>query len=214
MKKEMRTPLVKMCGMTREEDAASAIKTGADAIGMIFYASSPRNVSIAQAARIATAVGSTGLKVGLFVNADKHTIDAVLADVPLEILQFHGDESEAFCAGFGLPFWKTLRPREAAALPAQIAAYPKAEGILLDTWHPTKAGGTGEKFDWSMLDGIDQPAHLILAGGLDPENVGEAIRQVRPWAVDVCSGIESSPGIKSATRMQDFMTACREAANS
>jgi len=201
-----------MCGMTREEDAASAIDLGADAIGMIFFARSPRHVPIAQAARIAVAVGTHGLKVGLFVNADKPAIDTVLASVPLDILQFHGDEPEAFCAGFGLPFWKTLRPRKAASLPAEIAAYPNAGGILLDTWHPTKAGGTGEKFDWSILAGIDPPEHLILAGGLDPDNVEEATRQVRPWAVDVCSGIESSPGIKSASRMQDFMAACRRTA--
>lgn len=199
------TPLVKMCGMTREADAVQAINLGADAIGMLFYANSPRYVSIGQGAAIARAVSDGSLKVGLFVDAERAFVEDVLAAVPLDILQFHGSEDPAYCASFGLPYWKTVRVKEAAGLPGQIARYPQAAGILLDTWHPDKAGGTGETFDWAFLDGLDMHQHLILAGGLQPENIRAAVSRVKPWAVDVCSGVEASPGIKSGKRMQLFI---------
>jgi phosphoribosylanthranilate isomerase len=143
------------------------------------------------------------------VDADDAFVRQVLARVPLDILQFHGSESQDYCGSFGLPFWKTLRAKEAAELPAQIAAYPEAAGILLDTWHPTRLGGTGETFDWSFLDGLDMDQKLILAGGLKPDNVRAAINRVRPWAVDVSSGVEASPGIKSAEFMQQFIEEVR-----
>jgi phosphoribosylanthranilate isomerase len=197
--------LIKICGMTREADAVLAIELGAHAIGMLFYEKSPRFVTIRQAAAIAKAVPSRGLKVGLFVDADSNTVWEILDAVALDILQFHGSETAAYCASFGLPYWKTLRAKDADSLPGLAAQYTEADGILLDTWHPTKAGGTGEAFDWSILDGLCITQHLILAGGLNPGNVRAAVDQVQPWAVDVCSGVEESPGIKSEKLMQQFI---------
>lgn len=203
------TPLIKMCGMTREDDAVKAVTLGANAIGLLFYDKSPRFVSRASAAAIARAVPPEILKVGLFVDADAEFVRAVLDEVALDILQFHGNESPAYCNSFGLPFWKTVRPKSADSLPDEIAVYPDAAGILLDTWHPTKAGGTGETFDWGVLDNLVIDQHLILAGGLNPGNIREAINRVRPWAVDVCSGVEASPGIKSGELMQQFIEEVR-----
>lgn len=209
--KASQQPLIKMCGMTRETDALLAIRLGADAIGMLFYDKSPRFVTREQAKLIADTVGSSGLRVGLFVDADTKTISSVLGQVSLDILQFHGNESDEFCQSFGLPYWKTLRAREAKLLPAQVAAYPNADGILLDSWHPTKAGGTGQTFDWSFVDALDRKQALILAGGLNPDNIRSAVQRVKPWAVDVCSGVESSPGIKSEQLMQQFIEEVRRA---
>lgn len=194
--------------MTREEDAVAAVDFGADAVGMLFYDRSPRYVSNTRAAAIADSVKEKEQEcqvVGLFVDADEQSIREVLADVAVDILQFHGNESQTFCKSFGLPFWKTVRAKEAAGLPEMIAAYPDAAGILLDTWHPTQAGGTGQTFDWTMLDGLEMQQHLILAGGLNPDNIREAVESVKPWAVDVCSGVEESPGIKSRALMQQFI---------
>lgn len=202
-------PLIKICGMTREADAVRAIELGAQAIGMLFYEKSPRFVSTPQASTIAHTVGVGGLKVGLFVDPDSGTVKEVLDAVPLDILQFHGSELAEFCGSFGLPYWKTLRAKDPASLPGLAGEYPEAAGILLDTWHPTKAGGTGETFDWSMLDDLELTQHLILAGGLKPGNIRTAINQVQPWAVDVCSGVESSPGIKSVQLMKQFIEEVR-----
>jgi len=202
-------PLTKMCGMTREADAELAISLGADAIGLLFYEKSLRFVATDQAALIADAVADGGLKVGLFVDADADTVNSVLAKVSLDILQFHGNESPEYCQGFGLPYWKTVRARDASQLSTQVAAYPQAKGILLDSWHPTKAGGTGEIFDWSFIESLDRKQPLILAGGLNPGNVRSAVERVKPWAVDVCSGIESSPGIKSGQLMKQFIEEVR-----
>jgi phosphoribosylanthranilate isomerase len=199
------SPLIKICGMTREADAVLAIELGAHAIGMLFYEKSPRFVTIRQAQAIAKAVPSRGLKVGLFVDADSNTVWEVLDAVALDILQFHGSETAAYCASFGLPYWKALRAKDADSLAGLAAQYTEADGILLDTWHPTMAGGTGETFDWSILDGLCITKHLILAGGLNPGNVRSAVDQVQPWAVDVCSGVEDSPGIKSKQLMQKFI---------
>jgi len=204
MKTERRT-FIKICGMTQDSDALAAVEMGADAIGMVFYEPSPRCVDNEQAARIAGAVGDKGLKVGLFVNAPESQVREVLENVPLDILQFHGEESQEYCAGYGRPYWKTIRVREPGQLDAQIAQYEGASGILLDTWHPTQAGGTGKAFDWSLAEGLTLQQPLIMAGGLTPQNVADAIEHVRPWAVDVASGVEESPGIKSETLMQQFI---------
>jgi len=204
---EKNNPYIKICGMTREKDALMALELGTDAIGMLFYEKSPRYVTKEQACAISQAVEKRNpavLKVGLFVDADDAFVRDTLASVYLDVLQFHGSESEAFCGSFGLPYWKTVRPQRAEELPDAIAGYPSAAGILVDTWHPTKAGGTGETFDWSVLDGL-QVQHLILAGGLNPENIAEAVDRVDPWAVDVCSGVEKSPGIKSRELMKKFI---------
>ena len=164
MKTDART-LIKICGMTREADALAAVSMGAAAIGMLFYEKSPRFVETTQAAIIARAVGEKALKVGLFVDAPAEQVHSVLADVPLDILQFHGNESLEFCAGFGRPFWKTIRVKEPEDLLDQVRGYQEAAGILLDTWHPTQAGGTGQSFDWSAAENLEIDQHLILAGG-------------------------------------------------
>lgn len=206
---EKTRPLIKICGITRESDARAAVDCGTDAIGLNFFDGSPRYVTGEQGAVIARSVGDRVLKVGLFVDADEAFVREVLARVPLDILQFHGSERQDYCNSFGLPFWKTLRVKEAAGLPEKIAAYPDATGILLDTWHPTSMGGTGEAFDWSILDGLEMAQKLILAGGLRPDNVRAAISRVKPWAVDVSSGVEASPGIKSGKLMQQFIEEVR-----
>ena len=186
-----------------------AVNFGADAIGMLFYDKSPRYVSTVKAKAIAGAVPDAGLKVGLFVDADDAFVRDVLDQVPLDILQFHGNEPSDYCSSFGLPFWKTLRAKDSAELNKEVSHYPEATGILLDTWHPTKAGGTGQAFDWSMLDNLVMEQHLILAGGLSPDNISEAVSKVQPWAVDVCSGVEESPGIKSGALMKQFIDGAR-----
>lgn len=198
---------IKMCGFTRTEDARAAVGLGVDAIGMLFYPGSPRFVGQEQARAIAEDVRGRAMLVGLFVDAQADFVREVLADVPLDILQFHGNETPAFCQSFGIPFWKTLRVKQAEELPEKAAEYANADAILVDTWHPTKAGGTGETFDWGLLEGLDLHQHLVLAGGLNPGNVRQAIEQVRPWAVDVASGVEDKPGIKSLALMQDFVKA-------
>jgi len=202
---------IKICGMTRESDATTAISLGADAIGMLFYKDSPRFVSCEQAGSITRAVGDKGLKIGLFVDAGAEFVREVLGAVPLDILQFHGSESQDFCMQFKRPYWKTLRVKEQAQLAGQLAKHDAAAGILLDTWHPTQAGGTGLTFDWSVLDGLKCQQHLILAGGLNPENVAEAVSKVRPWAVDIASGVEARPGEKSEILMKQFIDEVKRA---
>lgn len=202
---------IKICGMTRESDAAAALDLGAEAIGMLFYKNSPRFVSSDQAAGIARAVGDKGMKVGLFVDANADFVRDVLGAVPLDILQFHGSESQEYCMQFKRPYWKTLHVKEQGQLAGQIASHDAAAGILLDTWHPTQAGGTGLSFDWSVLDDLDCQQHLILAGGLNPENVAEAVSMVKPWAVDVSSGVEVRPGEKSEILMKQFIDEVKRA---
>jgi len=195
--------------MTREEDAVMAINLGADAIGMLFYDKSTRYISVEKAKAISNEVSEDGLKVGVFVDADDAYIRDILDHVPLDILQFHGTETQDYCSSFGLPYWKTLRPKDSASLQEEAEHYSQAKGILLDTWHPTKMGGTGDTFDWAMLEGLAMDQHLILAGGLNPGNIREAVTKVQPWAVDVCSGVEESPGIKSGVLMKQFIDGAR-----
>lgn len=195
---------VKICGITREQDARAAVRCGADAIGLVFYADSPRHVSVEQALRITAAVAPFVTVVGLFVNAPAATVRTVLDEVPISLLQFHGQEDNAFCNGFGLPFIKSVAMREGTDVQAHVADYPDAAGFLLDTWQPDVHGGSGETFDWDRVPELDGPP-VILAGGLSAENVGTAIRRVRPYAVDVSSGVESAKGIKSADKISAFM---------
>jgi phosphoribosylanthranilate isomerase len=195
---------VKICGITREQDALAAVEYGADAIGLVFYPDSPRFVSIAAACEIAGAVPPFVTVTGLFVNADADTIGEVLASVPLGLLQFHGQETNNHCCRFGLPFIKSVPMRPGFDSVAMMDAFPDAAGFLLDTWQPDTHGGGGRVFDWNTVpDHAGKP--LILAGGLTAENVAAAIHAVRPYAVDVSSGVESSRGIKSADRINAFM---------
>jgi phosphoribosylanthranilate isomerase len=195
---------VKICGITRPGDAASAVAAGADAIGLVFYEPSPRHVAAAQACDIARQVAPFVSIVGLFVNADPATVQAIIEQVPLNLLQFHGQESNADCRQFGMPFIKSVAMREETDLQAVARDYPDAAGLLLDAWQPQTHGGGGVAFDWQYIRG-HVPLPLILAGGLSADNVATAIRQVGPYAVDVSSGVESEKGIKSADKIAAFM---------
>lgn len=200
----------KICGITRIEDALSAAEAGADAIGLVFYAKSPRAVSVQQARAIIAALPPFVTTVGLFVDASRQELDKILAAVPLDLLQFHGDESPAFCEALQRPYIKALRVKPGDDLAAQVAAYGQASGVLLDTYVPGIPGGTGEAFDWSLVpQGLNKP--IILAGGLVAENVAAAIRQVQPYAVDVSGGVEAGKGIKDAEKIRAFMRAVKTA---
>jgi phosphoribosylanthranilate isomerase len=200
----------KICGITRIEDALSAAEAGADAIGLVFYAKSPRAVSVQQARAIIAALPPFVTTVGLFVDAGRQELDEILAAVPLDLLQFHGGESPAFCEALQRPYIKALRVKPGDDLAAQVAAYGQASGVLLDTYVPGIPGGTGEAFDWSLVpQGLNKP--IILAGGLVAENVAAAIRQVRPYAVDVSGGVEAGKGIKDAEKIRAFMRAVKTA---
>lgn len=200
----------KICGITRVEDALAAAAAGADAIGLVFYAKSPRAVSVQQAREIIAALPPFVTTVGLFVNASRCELSEILEAVPLDLLQFHGDETPAECEGYNRPWIKALRVRPGDDLEASCKLYAKASGILLDTYVAGVPGGTGEAFDWSLVpDHLSKP--IILAGGLSPDNVAAAIAQVRPYAVDVSGGVEQSKGIKDAARIEAFIDAVRRA---
>lgn len=198
----------KICGITRIEDALVAAAAGADAIGFVFYEKSPRAVTVEQAQRIVAALPPFVTTVGLFVNAGRKVLREVLASVPLDVLQFHGDESQADCEGHGRPYIKALRVRAGDDIAAQVAQYASASGILLDTFVDGVPGGTGEAFDWALVP-HDLPKPVILAGGLSPENVRAAISSVRPYAVDVSGGVEASKGIKDAGKVRSFIREVR-----
>jgi len=201
---------VKICGITRVEDARAAVAAGADAIGLVFHAPSPRCVTIAQAAEIAGAVAPFVTVVGLFVDAPAVDIEAVLARVPLGLLQFHGDETPQACGQSGRPWIKALRMRPALDLAAEARRYAGASGLLLDSYDPAAAGGTGQTFDWQRAP--REPGFpLVLAGGLNAANVGEAIARVGPYAVDVSSGVEGVRGVKDAAKMSAFLRAVQAA---
>ena len=199
---------VKICGITRPGDALAAVAAGADAIGLVFYEPSPRHVTQALACDIARQVAPFVSIVGLFVNALPATVQATIEQVPLSLLQFHAQESNADCRQFGMPFIKSVAMRADTDLAAVARDYPDAAGLLLDTWQPETHGGGGVAFDWQYIRG-HVPVPLILAGGLSEDNVVAAIRQVAPYAVDVSSGVESGRGIKSAERIAAFMKGVR-----
>ncbi len=199
----------KICGITRVEDGLAAAQYGADAIGLVFYPPSPRHVSTAQAAVIAAALPPFVTTVGLFVNPDAADVRAALGALRLDLLQFHGDETPAFCASFGVPYLKAVRVKPGVDLIQYAIRFRGAKGLLLDAFVEGKAGGTGESFDWKLIPD-DLPLPVILSGGLDPANVKAAIERVRPWAVDVSSGVEASKGIKDAARIAAFMREIRK----
>ena len=199
---------VKICGITRVEDALAAAAAGADAIGLVFYAKSPRAVDIEQAREILAALPPFVTTVGLFVDAERSELERILASVPLDLLQFHGDESVQQCEAFGRPYIKALRVKAGDDIAAQVARYPSAQGILLDAYVEGVPGGTGEAFDWSLIPQmLSKP--LILAGGLRPDNVAEAVSRVRPYAVDVSGGVEASKGVKDVEKVGAFIRAAR-----
>ncbi len=195
---------VKICGITRPEDGVAAARLGADAIGLVFHTPSPRAVTIAQAREIAHHIPPFVTVVGLFVDAEPRLIRETLREVPLDMLQFHGDESPAACRGYGRPYIKALAMRDTMDVRSAAAQYHDAAGLLLDAWHEELRGGSGLCFDWERFPReLDRP--LILAGGLNPENVMRAIEATRPWAVDVSSGVEREKGIKDPERMAALM---------
>lgn len=198
---------VKICGITRIDDGLIAAQAGADAIGLVF-AASPRQVRPEQARSIAAAMPPFVTVVGLFVDADAEAVRAVLGSVRLDLLQFHGSEVPDFCRQFSKPYIKAVSMREGVNVSATAAAYADAAGLLLDTHSDQVAGGSGRAFDWTRVPaGLSKP--VILAGGLNPDNVAEAIRRVRPYAVDVSSGVEQTKGIKDPARVRAFIEAVR-----
>lgn len=213
----MNTPRVKICGITRPEDGRHAAHAGADAIGLVFYPPSSRYVRPRRAAEIIAALPPFVTTVGLFVDAPPERIGALLEQVPLDMLQFHGDESPQYCAGFQRPWIKALRMRDGVDARAEADRYGAAgaRGLLVDSYVPGVPGGTGERFDWDRLP-ADPSLPLVLAGGLNPANVAEAVRRVRPWAVDVSGGVEiigvdgrRQGGIKDAGAVSAFIRAAR-----
>ena len=200
---------IKICGLTREEDVRAEVSAGADAIGFVFYPPSPRFVSFERAAELARLIPPFVTTVGLFVNAGRDYVENALEAVPLQVLQFHGDETEADCVGFGLPYIKAGRMRPGLDLLKYAASFPCAQGLLLDAFVEGYGGG-GETFDWSLIpSGLPLP--LILSGGLHAGNVAEAVRCVQPWAVDVSSGVEAAKGIKDADRITEFVAGVQNA---
>ena len=202
---------VKICGITRVEDMRAAVDAGADAIGLVFYPPSPRAVTAEQAADIVAQTPAFVTTVGLFVDPTVEQVKGVLEQVHLDMLQFHGDEEEAFCCSFQRPFIKAIRMREGTDLVAEMKRWQRARGILVDAFVEGVPGGTGVAFDWSLLPQASV-VPLILAGGLTPDNITRAIEQTRPFAVDVSGGVEqkdasgkSLGGIKSADAIEQFM---------
>ncbi|MCW8127049.1 phosphoribosylanthranilate isomerase [Microbulbifer halophilus] len=197
---------VKICGITNSEDAGDAVAAGADALGLVFYAGSPRCVTAEQAAAIAKAVPPFVTLVGLFVNADSAGVEDTLARVPLNLLQFHGTESAEYCEQFRRPYIKALRMKDDLDVLAAMAEHPAARGFLLDAYRPGVPGGTGESFDWQRVP-QDSGQQIVLAGGLTPGNVARAVDTAQPQAVDVSGGVEASPGRKDPQKVAAFIRA-------
>jgi len=197
-------PRVKICGITRVQDGLAAAQAGADAIGLVFAGNSPRQVTPAQALGIARALPPFVATVALFVNPAAAEVEAVLKTVRPDLLQFHGEEPPEFCRSFGVPYLKAFRVRPGVDLLQSVVLYADAQGWLLDAWSEAAHGGTGERFDWDLIPpGLPRP--VVLAGGLTPANVADAVRRVRPWAVDVSSGVEAGKGIKDAAKIAAFI---------
>ncbi len=206
----MASTRIKICGITRPEDAQAAIAHGADAIGLVFYADSPRAVTTEQAAAIAAVVPPFVSVVALFVNEPVASIERTLGRVAIDLIQFHGVETPEFCQQFSRPWIKALRVRADMDIAIVCRQYGGARGVLLDSWTEGVPGGTGQTFDWRLAP-RDLSLPVVLAGGLHEHNVGNAIRTLRPAAVDVSGGVESAPGVKDAHRMQRFIAAVRAA---
>ncbi|HTJ95936.1 MAG TPA: phosphoribosylanthranilate isomerase [Rhodocyclaceae bacterium] len=204
---------IKICGLTRSQDLQAAVAAGADAVGLVFYPPSPRFVTIPQAQALAADVLPFVSLVGLFVNAQPDEVRAVLAAVPLQLLQFHGDEDEAYCKQFGRPYIKAARVQPGLDLIEYATRFPSAQGILLDAYVDGYGGG-GQTFDWSLIPG-ELPLPVILSGGLNVANVTDAVLAIRPAAVDVSSGVEQgsgeSKGIKDAAKITAFIAGVKKA---
>jgi phosphoribosylanthranilate isomerase len=205
------TTRVKICGLTRGRDVRAAVACGADAIGFVFAAGSKRVIADHKARELVSQVPAFVTRVGLFLDQDEDYVRGILKQVPLSLLQFHGRENAEFCRQFGLPYIKAVSMGSGDTVHEMIEQavrdFPEAAALLMDSHEPGGLGGTGQIFDWKRIRHAGQP--LVLAGGLTPDNVGEAIRLVRPWAVDVSSGVEDAPGIKNANAMRRFIEQVR-----
>jgi phosphoribosylanthranilate isomerase len=199
---------IKICGITRPEDALAAANAGADAVGFVFYPASPRYLTPASAGTIAGTLPPFVTTVGLFVDAPSDVVRRALAAVPLGLLQFHGDEPPEYCRQFGQPYVKAVRVRAGSDLLQYAARYPDAAALLLDAYRPGVPGGTGETFDWDLIP-ERMTCRIVLSGGLTAVNVAAGIGQVRPWAVDVSSGVEVAPGVKDVQLIKRFAAAVR-----
>ncbi len=200
----------KICGITRPQDGIAAAANGADAIGLVFFEKSPRVVDVEQARAVIAALPPFVTSVGLFVNADVAEVERVLDQLPLDLLQFHGDEAPEYCRQFKRPYIKAVRMSDGVNLELVAQQYAEAKALLVDSYQKGVPGGTGHTFDWARVPaGMDKP--IILAGGLGRENIEQAVRQVRPFAVDVSSGVEVEKGIKDADKIAAFMRGVKKA---
>lgn len=194
---------IKICGVTRKEDADAAVAAGADALGFVFYGPSPRNVSVKQAAHIIRDLPAFVTSTALFVNADVEFVQQVINETGLDLLQFHGAEDVVYCEQFNRPYMKAVRMKPGVDVAAECDRFSSAAAILLDAYRPGVPGGTGDSFDWDLIpSGLKKP--IVLAGGLKPENVRRAVETVRPFAVDVSGGVEASKGIKDKEKIEKF----------
>ena len=202
---------IKLCGFQTEDTVRAAAQAGADAVGFVFYPPSPRNIAPAEAGRLARCLGAWQTPVALFVNPQPELVQSVIAEIPHVLLQFHGDESAEFCESFGRPFIKAIRMKAGVDLLAESARFHAAQALLVDSWSEAY-GGTGHTFDWSLLPNPGELKQaLVLSGGLDESNVAQAVLGLKPYGVDVSSGIESARGIKSIEKIEKFCTAVQKA---
>ncbi len=201
---------IKICGITRVQDALDATRAGADALGLVFYAASPRYVDMAVANKIIAALPPFITTVGLFVNAKVEAVHAVLQQVPLDLLQFHGDENAEYCQQFQKPYMKAVRIKAGVDLLQYASEHRAAKALLVDAYREEAYGGTGHTFDWNLIP-QDVPLPIVLSGGLRAANVMQGIQSVKPWAVDVSSGVEADKGIKDINKVIAFIQAVRKA---
>lgn len=200
---------IKICGLTRKQDVQDAVAAGADALGFVLYAPSPRAVTAEQAAQLLQSVPAFVTSVALFVNESAEEIKRVLSICPFDLLQFHGDESADFCRQFNRPYMKAIRVRSASDIEDAVQQYPDSKALLLDAYVENLPGGTGQAFDWRLIPQLSVP--WVLAGGLKANNVAAAINQVQPFAVDISGGVEASKGIKDRQKIQEFISEVRNA---
>jgi phosphoribosylanthranilate isomerase len=198
---------IKICGLTRDQDIHNAVVEGADALGFVLYAPSPRSVSAEQAAQLIQKVPAFVTTVALFVNESVEEVERALKICPFDLLQFHGDESPEYCRQFNRPYMKAIRVRSADDIHNAVQQYPDAKALLLDAYVENLPGGTGQAFDWRLIPQLTIP--WVLAGGLNADNVADAIKQVQPFAVDISGGVEASKGIKDGQKIKDFISEVR-----
>ena len=202
---------IKLCGFQTEDTVRAAMESGADAVGFVFYPPSPRNIDLGKAGRLARCLGAWQAPVGLFVNPEVDFVQAVVAEIPNVLLQFHGDETPEFCNSFQRPYIKAIRMKAGVDLIHESSRFTTAQALLVDSWSEAY-GGTGHTFDWSLLPKAgDLKQALVLSGGLDETNVAQAIAALKPYGVDVSSGIESARGIKSIEKIEKFCKAVQKA---